>query len=308
MHALFAAFAPIWALTALGYLAGRTGLLGEQAEAVLTRFVFNLANPAALFGIVSRTPLRSFANTTMLAFAVGTVLAGLIGFAAARWLFGRKLADQAIGGMAAGYVNAGNLGIPVAVQVLGDASFVAPILLFQTLLLTPLILATLDSGTGNSAGRTLTRVLKLPLRNPIILGSGLGCLVSATGVHLPATFTHSAQLLGGAGVPTALITLGLSLHGRPATTGSTLRTELGLTVLVKNLIQPLLALAVGAGLLHLPAHQLLAVVVCSALPTAQNCFTYAREYGVSTALARDSVVITTLVSMATLSTITWAFG
>jgi predicted permease len=120
--------------------------------------------------------------------------------------------------------------------------------------------------------------------------------------------THSCQLLGGAGVPTALITLGLSLHGRPAATGTTLRAEVGVAVITKTLIQPLAAFAVGALLLHLPSHQLLAVVVCSALPTAQNVFIYAREYGLSTALARDSVLFSTLLSMATLSTITWALG
>ncbi|MEU6236093.1 AEC family transporter [Kitasatospora sp. NPDC047058] len=328
LHPLLSGFAPIWALTGAGYLVGRSGLLGPHAEAVLSRFVFHVAMPAALFLMIGRTPLGRFANPSMLAFAAGTALAVALGVLAAHRFFGRGPAERAIGGMAAGYVNSANLGIPVAVQVLGDASFAAPVVLFQTLLVTPLALTVLDTGR---AGRRAA--LTLPLRNPILLAAALGALVSATGWHLPAELNHSCELLGGAAVPTALVALGLSLHHRPArgdtapggtvpggtvpaepapggtAAGGTARyAEVGVAVVVKTLIQPLGAFAVGAFLLHLPAHQLLTVVLFSALPTAQNVFVYAREYGHGTALARDSVLWSTLASMATLSAVSWALG
>ena len=44
-----------------------------------------------------------------------------------------------------------------------------------------------------------------------------------------------------------------------------------------------------------------AVVVCAGLPTAQNTFIFAQEYGVGEALASRSVLITTALSMATLA-------
>ncbi|WP_371477703.1 AEC family transporter [Kitasatospora sp. NBC_00315] len=317
---LLSAFGPIWALTAVGYLVGRTGALGEHAEDVLGRFVFQVAMPAALFTMTARTPLGSFANASMLAFAVGTVLACLLGVAVSRWAFGRRPAEQAIGGMAAGYVNSANLGIPVAVQVLGDATFIAPVLLFQVLVVTPVILSVLEALTGRGlsadatsagtarGGARTARVLLLPLRNPIILASGLGCLVSLSGRHLPTVLAHPCELLGGAGVPTALIVLGMSLHGRRAGAGVGLPAEVGASVVIKTLVQPLAAFTAGSLLLHLPAHQLLAVVVCSALPTAQNVFIYARQYELSTVLARDSVLYSTLLSMATISAAAWSLG
>lgn len=315
MHALpslLSGFVPIWALSAAGYVVGRTGLLGQQAESVLGRFVFHVAMPAALFATVAGTPLDAFANTSMIAFAAGTALACLLGFAVSRWLFGRRLPDQAIGGMAAGYVNSANLGIPVAAQILGDASFVAPVLLFQVLLVTPVILTVLDAGTGAAgrrrAGGGAARMLLMPLRTPVILGAALGCAFSAAGWRLPAALGHSVELLGDAGVPTALITLGISLHGRPAATGPAVRAEIGVTVLIKTLVQPLAAWAVGSLVLHLPPQQLFAVVILSALPSAQNVFIYARQYDLSTTLARDAVMLSTLLSMATLSAAAWALG
>ncbi|MCG6498140.1 AEC family transporter [Kitasatospora sp. A2-31] len=349
---LLSGFAPIWVLTGIGYLVGRSGLLGPQAEAVLSRFVFHVAMPAALFLMIGRTPLDQFANPSMLAFAAGTALAVGIGALVAHRFFGRPPAERAIGGMAAGYVNSANLGIPVALQILGDASFAAPVVLFQTLLVTPAVLTVLDTGR---AGRRAA--LTLPLRNPILLAVALGAAVSAGGWHLPAELNRSGELLGGAGVPTALVALGMSLHRPPAdrpgtdagdadhrgtnhrgtdAAGTDLRgtglpgtglrgtgrrlddrgragrpgryAEVGAAVAIKTLIQPLGAFATGAFLLHLPAHQLLTVVLFSALPTAQNVFVYAREYGHATTLARDSVLCSTVVSMATLSAVTWALS
>ncbi|MFG2913743.1 AEC family transporter [Kitasatospora sp. NPDC048298] len=303
LHPLLSAFAPIWALTGVGYVVGRTGLLGPQAETVLNRFVFHVAMPAALFLMISRTPLDRFANASMLAFTAGTVVAIGLGLLAGRLLFHRKPGELAVGAMASGYVNSANLGIPVTMQVLGDASFVAPVVLFQILVVTPAVLAVLD---GGAAGRRA--LLTLPVRNPILLATALGALASATGAHLPAELNRSCELLGGAGVPTALVTLGISLHNRPPVDSRPRRTEVGLTVVLKTLVQPLVALAVAGPLLHLPAHQLLTVVLFSALPTAQNVYTYAREYGQGTALARDAVLWSTLLSMATLSVISWTLG
>lgn len=54
-----------------------------------------------------------------------------------------------IGALCSSYVNSGNLGIPIAVYVLGDASLVAPVLLFQQIMVTPIALTVLDlSGDG----------------------------------------------------------------------------------------------------------------------------------------------------------------
>ncbi|MBO1419850.1 AEC family transporter [Streptomyces sp. FH025] len=323
LHPLLSGFAPIWALTGIGYLVGRTRLLGPHAETVLNRFVFHVAMPAGLFLLISRTPLGRFANPSMLAFMAGTAVATGLGLLAGHLFFRREPGELAIGAMASGYVNSANLGIPVTMQVLGDASFVGPVMLFQILLVTPAVLAVLD---GGAAGRRA--LLTLPLRNPILLAAALGAVVSATGLHLPAELTRSGDLLGGAGVPTALIALGMSLHNRPSadgrspgdrplgerpfgdhsSEGRSRRAEVGLTVAVKTLVQPLVALAVAGPLLHLPPHQLLTVVLFSALPTAQNVYTYAREYGQGAVLARDTVLWSTLVSMATLSVISWALG
>ncbi|TXS42470.1 AEC family transporter [Streptomyces sp. OR43] len=312
MHALLSGFAPIWILTGIGYAAGRGGLLGDQAESVLGRFVFHVAMPAALFTMVSGSRPAAFAHPSMVAFAAGTALVSALGYAVSRRFFGRERAEAAVGGMASGYVNSANLGIPVAVHVLGDASFVAQVILFQVLCVSPVVLTLLDSGTrgGGAAPGGLRRMLTMPVRNPVIMASLLGVAVSAAGWRPPAVVTHSCDVLGAAAVPTALITLGLSLCGGPGggTGRVTGRAEAGVVVALKTVVQPLVAYLVAGPLLGLPDHQVLAVVLCSALPTAQNAYLYAREYGLDTGLARHGVVASTVVSMGTLSFGAWVLG
>lgn len=58
--------------------------------------------------------------------------------------------------------------------VLGDASLVAPVLLFQLVGVTPVALTVLDLASGEGEKGPLWRRLLTPLRNPIAVGSLAG--------------------------------------------------------------------------------------------------------------------------------------
>ena len=64
--------------------------------------------------------------------------------------------------------------------VLGDASLVAPVLLLQQLVITPIALAVLDLSRPGARGPWWSR-LTAPLRNPVVIGSLGGVAVAATG-------------------------------------------------------------------------------------------------------------------------------
>lgn len=302
MIPLISAFIPIWLLTSLGYLAARARLAGDpaQAEAVLGGFVFRLAVPAALFGTLARTDLHTLANLSIVAFGTSTVVVYAAGMLVSRYAFRRPLGEQAIAGMAAGHVNSANLGLPVMTQVLGNGSFVTTVIVFQTVVITPILLTTLDAANGEERRSHLRYVVTLPVRNPIIIASAAGALCSAFHWPVPADLSRSLALLGGAAVPVALIALGMSLHGRRAQGGAR-RAETASIVALKVVMQPLLAYALAAFVFGLGTRDVLAVTLCAALPTAQNAFIFAREYGLPTALPRDSVVFSTSASLVTLS-------
>ncbi|MEU1846221.1 AEC family transporter [Micromonospora sediminicola] len=298
---LVSAFVPIWVLTAIGWAACRWGLLGAAAASVLGRFVFHLAMPSALFLALSRMPLSGFANRSLLAFAVSTAAVVGLGWVGASRLFGRTPGERPIWGMAAGYVNSANLGIPIATQVVGSVSFLAEVVLLQVLVVTPVILVALDRHSDPAGRVRIRRIASLPVRNPVILASLLGVVCSAAGLRLPSAAEASLTLLSGAAVPAALVALGASLH-RPAASRAEPAepAELAVIAALKLVAQPVIAYAAGLAL-HLSAPQMLAVVVCAGLPTAQNTFIYSQEYGVGEAVANRAVVVTTTLSLATLA-------
>ncbi|MEU8970890.1 AEC family transporter [Streptomyces monashensis] len=295
MEGVLSGFAVIAIVIAVGYGLGRRGTLGEQGIDVLTRLAFTVAGPALLFTTLAKADLSVLFSSRLLVTALSTAaVAGVftaIGVLR-RWGAGRTT----IGALCSGYVNSGNLGIPIAAYVLGDASLVAPVLLFQVVLVTPVALTILDlSGTGEK-GTPWQRLLT-PLRNPIALGSLSGVVVSAAGLRVPGPVLEPLTLIGNMSVPAALLTFGMSLHGGAALDRGRDRQLVLLSVALKSLGQPAVAWALARGVFGLHGAPLLDVVVTSALPAAQNLFTYASRYRVAESLARESILLSTVVSV-----------
>lgn len=305
---MIASFLPIWLLTAVGYLTGRSGILGEEGEIVLSRFVFHIAMPVSLFATLSGTRLDRFSGSAIATFGAGAVLTCLAGVAASRWAFGRGLGDQAISGMSSGYINSANLGIPVAMQLLGDTSFIVSVMLFQLLVITPVVLTVIETQDGSASRSRVRDLLLVPTRNPIIIASALGVAAAGLGLHVPRQVMAPCRLLGAAAVPTALVTLGMSLHGRTPQPGRRSRGEVAVAVALKLVMQPGVTFLLGRYAVHLSRTDLLAVVICAALPTAQNVFIYAREYGLRTELVRDVIVTSSVLSMLSLLLAIWLLG
>ncbi|MEV5549068.1 AEC family transporter [Streptomyces sp. NPDC052309] len=295
MQGVLTGFAVIAVVIGVGYLLGRGGHLGDQGREVLTRLAFHVASPALLFTTLAQADLSVVFSSRLLVTALSTVaVAGLFVVAgvARGWGVGRTT----IGALCSGYVNSGNLGIPIAVYVLGDASLVAPVLLFQLVGVTPLAVTILDlSGEGDKG--PLWRRLLTPLRNPIALGSLAGVAVAAAGLRVPSPVMDPLTLIGNMSVPAVLLAFGISLCGSTMPLRGPDRYPVLLAVALKSVGQPAVAWALAAGVFGLRGAQLLDVVVTSALPAAQNLYTYASTYGVGERLARDAILVSTVVSV-----------
>jgi predicted permease len=170
----------------------------------------------------------------------------------------------------------------------------------------PVGLAALDA---QARGRPdLRNLALLPARNPIILASAAGLLVALAGWRLPDPVLRPFELVGSAAVPAALLALGMSLRGSRPLAAGPLRADRFLAVGLKTLAQPVLAYLIARFALGLEGAPLFAAVVLSALPTAQNVFVYALRYERGESLARDAIVLSTVVAAATLMVIAILLG
>ena len=126
---------------AVGWVLGRTGAVPVGSDRVLTRIAFWAATPALLATTLGRADLGAVASGRTAA-VVCTELVAVTGAALLqRLVLRRPAADAVIGALACSYVNAANLGIPVALLVLGDTTPVAAVLLLQLLVITPVSFA-----------------------------------------------------------------------------------------------------------------------------------------------------------------------
>jgi len=290
-------FAIIAVVIAVGYVVARVDLLGSGAQRALSRLAFFVLQPALLFTVLAEADVRRLFSSVLPISALSAVAMFAI-FVAVAALRRRPLVETVVGAQASGYVNANNIGLPVSLYVLGDASSSAPVILLQLIVFTPIVLAILDIATGarTSIGRTILR----PLANPMIIGTVLGLIVALLGVKLPDPVLAPFQLIGGAAVPVVLLSFGMSLRGTRALAPGTERASVILASALKLVVMPVVAWLLGAFAFGLSGHELFVVVALAALPAAQNVFNYAQRYGAAVVLARDVVLITTVLSIAAL--------
>ena len=239
MVGVLVGFAIIGAIILIGYIVGRTGVLCEHARFVLGRIAFSVLSPCLLFTVLADADVHMLFSSLLIISLIAAVASGLLFALIARLFWRRAISETVIGSLASGYVNANNIGIPVALYVLGDAAFSAPILLLQLLVFAPIALTILDA---QARGRvSVGRILLQPFTNPIIIGSLLGVLLAVFQVQLPAPVMEPFRLIGGAAVPVVLLAFGISLHGqRPLAPGSSRRDVL-LASAIKLAFMPVVA-------------------------------------------------------------------
>ena len=305
MSGVLAGFVVIGVVIAVGYLLARTGTLGPHAATVLSRVSFSVATPALLFETLSDADLSAvFSRSLVVVSAAALLSASLFAVVGAlrRWGLGRTT----IGALGASQANSANLGIPIAVYVLGDAGAVAPLLLFQLVVLVPLGLTVLDVAAAEDGASVWSRVWA-PFRNPVLLASAAGLVVSGTGWTVPGLLLDPIALIGGLAVPAVLLAYGMSLRGSALPGRGPERGPVLVAVTLKLVVAPALAWLLGSAL-GLDRPGLLLVVVLSALPSAQNLLPVAVTYRTGVDLAREVITLSTALSVPVLVVIAALLG
>lgn len=293
MSVVLTALFPVFALIAIGWLLGRTGVLNASASHSLTRFVALVCLPALLFDISRRHPWQDIVHVgVLMSFGVPMLLCFGLGF----WWRCRQSASRsaaALAGMNASYANTGFMGIPLLSLLIGEealAPAVTTTLLTATILfsLTILILNNTHTTSSTQAKRPFRALLRLGT-NPLVFAPLAGVISSAWAIPLPEALQTVITLLAAPATPTALIAIGLFLATLPAAAPSAsahpsaqqaqhlLRQRSGFLGL-KLLLQPLLTGLLAYYVVGLTPVWAFAVTVLSATPLGTGPFMLASIY------------------------------
>ncbi|XBB66178.1 AEC family transporter [Nocardioides sp. WV_118_6] len=294
MGGVLEGFATIAIVIALGALLADRGIVDAHGQRSLSLASFYLASPALLVTVLADSDPSRVLSGPLVATAAGVIVSAGLMVVIAR---ARRLdsGTTVVASLCSAYVNAGNLGLPIAAYALGDAALVVPALLMQLLVLQPLALTVLDVVT--SPERTsIAKILSRPVTNPLTIASFAGLLLATTDTSLPHPVQAPLELVGGMAVPAMLIAYGVALRLGPLPGRGVTPRVLATVTTLKMVVQPVAAYVVGRFVVGLDGHDLFAVTLLSALPTAQNVFVVAMRYDRAILLARDAIFVSTLAS------------
>ncbi len=300
---------PVFALMAVGFWAGRRGVLGPGGTAALSGFVTWFALPAMLFAALARVEIGTIVNLPFVVVYGGSMVVAFGGgMIAARAASRAGLVHQSVHGLSAAFGNVGYMGIPLCVSGFGTAG-VLPATLAVCIggggmmsLAIILIEYGRNRGTGSGVAR---RVAMAVLRSPILQAVAAGMVVGGLGVPVPGPLMRFLDLMAGAAGPCALFAIGhfLSEQGLPRRLG-----EVGFAVAGKMVLQPLAAW----GLLQFfPAMDPMwakSALLLAALPSAANCFVLAQDYDSFIEGASATILLSTLLSVGSVSVLVVVLG
>jgi malonate transporter and related proteins len=294
-HPVIVALLPVVVLIAIGFIAGRAGLMPGEAVKHLSRLVFTVFLVPLLFRTMANVKPENLQWMPLLAYLLGMALMYIVMFVAA----GRNR-RAAVLGLAASYSNTVMIGIALIQFAYGQQGVAVLLALITVHSLIMLTLATLvlewvtlreDSAVQSTGalltltGQTLWNTFKQPMIFPIVAG----LLYAQTGLGLPAFIDRPLQLLANAFSPLAVVLVGLT-H---------LRVALGLAAL-KNIAHPIAVALIGwaLGLSGLP---LAVMIVTAALPIGANVFLFAQRYETALPEVTAAVAVSTCVALVTVA-------
>lgn len=294
---------PLFAIIFLGFIAGKLARLPIEGLAWMNFYIIYAALPALFYQLLSRTPVSQFSQIGFILVSIGSTFAiFILVYLIARWRKNNQ-PEATIQGLAAAYGNIGYMGIPLGLAAFGPAAGVPVALIFcfenaMHFIVAPLFMA-LDNNNQQTKLELVRHIAVKILSHPFIIATIAGVLASVFSFKLPEFANQTLDLLSKTAGPCALFAMGISAALRPL---KRVPVELGYIIPIKLILHPALMYGLMVWLVpDLDPIWLYSAVLLAALPTAANVFVLAEQYGVWQERASSTIVISTLLSMATVT-------
>lgn len=309
MAGVFGLVLPFFGLILLGYVAARLLKHPLEGLAWMNVFILYLALPALFFQLLSKTPIEEL---TQVGFIVGSILATFTIFAimfVASLALGDRIPESTIKALASAYGNIGFMGPGLALVAFGEEAAVPLALIFcfenfMHFVLAPLLMA-VSGDRKEGVGQLVLGIARKIMLHPFILATFVGVLAAATHFQTPDALDRLLEFLSRAAAPCALFAMGVTLALRPL---KRMPRAIGPIVGLKLVLHPVLCYVYLSAIGDFPPVWVWCAVLLASLPTATNVYIIAQQYGVWVERASASVLVTTVISVATVTGILYLIG
>jgi predicted permease len=284
---------PVILVAAAGY--GLASVLAIDSRSI-GRLLFYLATPALVFRSLYRSQL-DFAvlqELALVAVAVG-ICSGLLG-----WLIsvGESRQRRAALILTSAVSNNGNMGIPISFFAFGDIGLALGSIYY---VVTSFLSNTFGVVIASAGQTAVATALGQSVQVPVLYSAALGLLLNLVQFELPEPLFRAIDLLADAAIPGMLILLGIQLRKAPLTKVPWVILR---STAVRLIAGPILAWLLCL-LLSIDGAERNVLILQAGMPTAVMAAVLSTEYDTEPELVATVILVSTLLSMATLSVLLW---
>jgi predicted permease len=301
---------PVFAIIALGYVAVRLRLYPAEGVKGLVAFVNNFATPCLLFEAMFTSDFGSTFNLAIIVpFYVGSLTSLTLGaIIAVKW-FKTRPGEGVSSGFSAMFTNTVLIGIPIVTRAYGETALptVFSIIAFHApmLITIGMIVMELVRRDGQPLHKSLGVAGLRIVQNPLLWGVALGLLANRAGLKMPEPGTAFLDMMSAAVLPAALFGLGGALNEYRV---SESWLQASVMSIFKLIIHPIIAYVLMVWVLHVPLEIARYGILLAAMPTGINAYVFATYYDRAVNVATNTVLISTVASVLTVTTWLYLLG
>jgi predicted permease len=299
---------PVFGLIGIGFLAARTGYMSPIIGDGLTDFVNKLGVPVLIFRTIGTAHFPDLSPWPLWAtYFGGAIIAWAIGSTVATRLFRRSRAAGVIAGTSAAFSNLVMVGIPIIVSAFGEAGALPLFIILSVHLPTMMVAGTLmtehavrlDTGSSEPLHvmAVLAKVGRNLVTNPLVIGLLIGAIWRTAGLGLSGAPKVVVDHIAAAGLPTALIALGMAMNRYG------MRGEVALSAVIsicKLMVMPAAVYLIGTYVFRLDPAWVKVATIAGACPSGINAYLFAQRFNVAHAVASGTIALATAASVVTM--------
>ncbi|MBV8587675.1 MAG: AEC family transporter [Verrucomicrobia bacterium] len=306
LHSIVQALLPVAFVVLLGWASAALKVLKREQAGILAILVVDFALPCSLFAGVMKLSVADLTNVPyFLAMFVGLMGIYLVGLMLGVFVFRNSLGESALQGGVSAFPSMAYSGLPVLTAIVGSEGILAVLIgnLITSIFMVPTTLVLLELSAAKGKTTAKGSMVQLILANllsavkqPVVWLPVAGLVLALCGVKLPDVLNSSFGLIGQTAAGVALFALGLMLYGQKFT----LDAQIATNVFLKNVAQVILMLllVLALGIKNNAGKEL---ILTGAIPSATAVSMFAVKYGIYTARASASTLISTVLSVVTIS-------
>ncbi|MGO1181915.1 MAG: AEC family transporter [Micrococcaceae bacterium] len=265
----------------------------------LTPTIYYITNPALMLVLLAETDIHAVVGVYVPIALLTALAAAVVFIPLSLFVLRRPLSQAVSGSMAASYVNAGNIGLPIALFAAGSALPAVSVLMAQLLVIAPIYLTIFSFlARGQSEQKQpLWKTVVTAVANPVSIAAVAGAGLALAEWTPPEVIWQPLDMLGHSSIPLLLLVFGMSLYGQRPLRSREILGDLVLGTVTKLALMPVAAWLLGWLVFDLSGMELFGVVAMAALPTAQNVYLFATQFRLPTLLVRDTIFASSFLSL-----------